>query len=142
MLMQAEYIWLDGEEPTHQVRSKTRIVRIPDDGGVDLGVFPEWGFDGSSTYQADGEDSDLTLRPVRFVPDPIRGEGNYLVLCEVTHGDGTPHRTNTRAELRRVLAAGGADEDAWVGFEQEYTLFRNGRPLGECRIFCESIPSA
>ncbi|MHC5113871.1 MAG: glutamine synthetase beta-grasp domain-containing protein [Planctomycetota bacterium] len=130
MLRQAEYIWLDGAEPTRELRSKTRIVAVPADGPIDVSSFPTWSFDGSSTNQADGDDSDLSLVPVRVVPDPIRGSGNYLVLCEVTHGDGTPHRTNTRAELRQVLAAGGADEDAWVGFEQEYTLFRDGRPLG------------
>jgi glutamine synthetase len=130
MLTQAEYIWLDGEKPTQQVRSKTRIVSIPEDAAMDLASYPAWGFDGSSTYQAEGDDSDLTLKPVNVVRDPIRGGGNVLVLCEVMHADGTPHRSNTRARLRRVLAAGGASHQAWVGFEQEYTLCRRGRPLG------------
>jgi glutamine synthetase len=89
-----------------------------------------WGFDGSSTYQAEGGDSDLTLRPVRIAPDPIRGEGNYLVLCEVTDSDGEPHRSNTRAHLRRLLQGPAGEAEAWFGFEQEYTLFKDGRPLG------------
>ena len=52
------------------------------------------------------------------------------MLCEVVHAGGAPHRTNTRARLRRLLEAGAHAADAWVGFEQEYTLFRHGRPLG------------
>ena len=73
---------------------------------------------------------DLILRPVNFVSDPIRGPGNYLVMCEVFNPDGTPHSTNGRARLRAALANGGAEQDPWIGFEQEYTLFADGRPLG------------
>lgn len=130
MLRQAEYIWLDGASPTPQPRSKTRIVNLAGDGPVAPSDFPAWGFDGSSTYQADGHDSDLTLQPVAVVADPLRDSGGYLVLCEVTQSDGTPHGSNTRARLRQVLEGGAAAEDPWVGFEQEYTLFRDGRPLG------------
>ena len=129
MLGQAEYIWLDGATPTQGLRSKTRIVDLSD-GPVTLEAFPPWSYDGSSTYQADGGDSDLLLEPVSFVRDPLRGAGNYLVMCEVIRPDGSPHETNTRARLREVLAAGGAELDAWIGFEQEYTLMQGGRPLG------------
>ena len=78
MLSQATYIWNDGAEPTQMLRSKTRIVQLSEN--VQLADFPEWGFDGSSTNQAAGEDSDLLLQPVCFVDDPILGIGNYLVL--------------------------------------------------------------
>jgi len=128
MLGQAEYIWLDGAKPTQSLRSKTRIVNL--DGPATLEDFPRWSFDGSSTYQADGGDSDLLLEPVAFIPDPLRGRGSYLVLCEVLSSDGSPHVSNTRATLRQVLADGGEDQQAWIGFEQEYTLIRDGRPLG------------
>lgn len=130
MLAQAEYIWLDGAEPTQHVRSKTRILQMSNTTYPSLSNFPDWGFDGSSTNQADGGDSDLVLRPVNFVSDPLRGPGNYLVMCEVLSPDGTPHPTNGRARLRAALANGGAEQDPWIGFEQEYTLFAQGRPLG------------
>lgn len=125
-----EYIWMDGASPTQKLRSKTRVLNFPDLKKVNLKSFPEWGFDGSSTYQADGHKSDLTLHPVNFVKDPIRGEGCFLVMCEVMNPDGTPHPSNTRAELRRVLDAGASKEEPWFGFEQEYTLFRGRSPLG------------
>lgn len=125
----AEYIWLDGAQPVRQLRSKTRFVSVSDRAPT-LSDFPEWSFDGSSTNQATGSDSDCLLRPVTFVADPLRGAGNYLVLCEVFRPDGAPHETNTRSVLRAVLDAGALREDPWIGFEQEYTLFLGARPIG------------
>jgi len=126
----AEYIWLDGATPVRNLRSKTRVVDTSAGAAVALEDLPVWSFDGSSTYQATGDDSDLTLVPVRAVADPVRGGGNILVLCEVMNSDGTPHETNTRALLREVLDAGAADAEPYFGFEQEYALLRGGRPLG------------
>lgn len=133
----AEYIWIDGTDPTPSVRSKTRVLsKVPkstdlaDLSEVDLGWFPEWGADGSSTNQAVGTNSDIILKPVCAVRDPFR-PGNYLVMTEVFNADGSPNRTNYRADLRAVLDAGAAKEDAWFGYEQEYTLLKlDGAPLG------------
>src|SRR5262245_19937360 len=129
-LNQAEYIWHDGATPTHQLRSKSRIIALPENGAAEIDSFPIWAFDGSSTYQATGGDSDLILKPVNFVPDPLRGAGNFLVLCEVFKADGSPHETNARARLRQVLASGVANEEPWIGFEQEYALLKGQLPLG------------
>lgn len=129
-LGQAEYIWLDGAKPTQQLRSKTRIVSLSNQKSVSTEDFPSWSFDGSSTYQAQGNDSDLILQPVSFVGDPIRGKGNYLVMCEVINPDGTPHESNERAKLRAVLDAGAAVDEPWFGFEQEYALLKGSRVLG------------
>ena len=57
MPYQAEYIWIDGTKPSPLVRSKTKIVADGKQPGI-------WGFDGSSTNQATGSDSDCVLRPV------------------------------------------------------------------------------
>lgn len=130
MLNQAEYIWHDGAKPTQQLRSKTRIITSPENRSLKIGDFPAWSFDGSSTYQAVGNDSDLILKPVNFVPDPFRGAGNFLVLCEVFNPDGTAHSTNTRARLRQILESGVDDEKPWVGFEQEYALLKGKLPVG------------
>ncbi len=122
----AEYIWLDGKKPTAELRSKTKIIEGP---VTSLEQIPVWGFDGSSTEQAEGRFSDCGLKPVYFVPDPIRGEGNILVMCEVLNADGTPHATNTRAVLENV-AAKFAEQNPWFGVEQEYTLYQGDRPFG------------
>lgn len=67
----AEYIWMDGSVPTRKLRSKARVVQLGDSPTIE--DFPEWSFDGSSTNQAVGSDSDCLLQPVAFVDDPIRG---------------------------------------------------------------------
>lgn len=127
--IKADYVWLDGAAPTQGLRSKIKV--LPRSGPITLASFEEWGYDGSSTYQATGHDSDLTLRPVSFWPDPIRGnENHYLVLCEVFNPNNQPHVTNLRAQLRKVLEKGGETQKPWAGFEQEYTFFKEGRPLG------------
>ena len=130
MLTQATYIWLDGAKPTKKLRSKTRILPNSSQDGMRLEDFPEWGFDGSSTYQAEGRYSDLILKPVSFIKNPLLPDENYLVLCEVYNPDHTPHKTNTRSKLRELLDQGADKVDAWVGFEQEYTLFQGNTPLG------------
>ena len=105
---QAEYIWLDGRVPTQRLRSKTRIIKDLGD-SAKIADFPEWSYDGSSTYQAEGGNSDLILVPVNFITDPIRGEGNFLVMCEVMNEDGTPHKSNERAKLRATLEQGAGE---------------------------------
>ena len=127
-LSQVTYIWIDGTSPTQTLRSKMRVLSIGK--AVNLSDFPQWAFDGSSTAQATGHDSDLTLQPVAFVDDPINGPGNYLLLCEVLNPDGTPHPSNKRARLVKLMEQGGKSFDPWIGFEQEYTLFRGQQPLG------------
>ena len=122
----AEYIWLDGRKPTAKLRSKTKII----DGPVEnLKQIPIWGFDGSSTEQAEGRFSDCGLKPVYFIKDPVRGGPNILVMCEVLNADGTPHPTNTRSVLASVASKFSA-HNPWFGVEQEYTLYHDGRPAG------------
>src|SRR5438874_3673295 len=100
MTYRAEYIWIDGTEPTAKLRSKTKVltgtpVKVPAD-------LPIWGFDGSSTNQAPGSNSDCVLRPVFSCPDPVRGGDNVLVMAEVLLPDMTPHITNTRALIEPI----------------------------------------
>ena len=109
-----EYIWVDGTKPTSQLRSKTKILNVEED-------IPVWGFDGSSTNQAEGSNSDCVLNPVFICNDPIRGHPNKLALCEVLNTDMTPHESNTRAALSKVYEH-CKSEDVWFGMEQEYTF--------------------
>ena len=122
MAYRAEYIWIDGAEPTQQLRFKTKVL-------ADGEEPPIWGFDGSSTNQAVGSDSDCVLRPVSIFPDPLRGGNNTLVMCDVLNTDMTPHPFNTRAPLAEVAEKFSA-HDTWFGIEQEYTFFQGAKPLG------------
>ena len=118
-----EYIWLDGYEPTQSLRGKTMIV---EDFSGKLEDAKQWSFDGSSTEQASGDDSDCLLQPVHVITDPGRGGDSWLVMCEVLNADGTPHESNGRATIEED------DDDFWFGFEQEYTLIdlETNLPLG------------
>ncbi|MFT4815407.1 MAG: glutamine synthetase [Pseudohongiellaceae bacterium] len=113
MKSKLEYIWLDGYKPTQSLRSKTQ-VRDNFDGTLE--ACPVWSFDGSSTQQAEGNDSDCLLKPVAIYPDPDRANA-YLVMTEVMNADGTPHPSNGRATID------DDDGDFWFGFEQEYFLW-------------------
>ena len=118
----AEYIWIDGAIPTAKLRCKTRVLPAGEEP-------PIWGFDGSSTNQAVGHNSDCVLKPVFQCPDPVRGGDAVLVMCEVLNTDLTPHPSNTRAGCREA-AATYASHEMWFGIEQEYTFFEGTRPLG------------
>ena len=116
-----EYIWLDGYKPVPNMRGKTLIKEF--DEFPTLEDLPFWGFDGSSTQQAEGKSSDCALKPVAMFPDSTRKNG-ILVMCEVMMPDKvTPHPSNARATIVD-------DPGAWFGFEQEYFLYKDGRPLG------------
>jgi glutamine synthetase len=116
-----EYIWLDGYEPVANLRSKTKIVEYKS--FPKLSDLPWWGFDGSSTRQAEGKSSDCMLKPVALYPDTTRKDG-VLVMCEVYMPDcKTPHPSNGRATILD-------DAGAWFGFEQEYFLWKDGAPIG------------
>ncbi len=60
----------------------------------------------------------LPCSPVYVTPDPIRGDDNVLVLCEVFYPDGTPHETNTRAKLEALIDDKVRAEAPLYGFEQ------------------------
>ena len=121
-LTKLEYIWLDGYKPEPNLRSKTKVVDLPTNYKGDVKKLPIWAFDGSSTQQAKGHYSDCLLKPVTTYRDPERRNA-WLVMCEVLNPDGSVHSSNTRAQVPD-------NKDFWFGWEQEYTLVVNGRPLG------------
>lgn len=133
MKLVCEYIWQDGTQPTQKLRSKTKILSLDvEEKDISLQSFPNWTFDGSSTNQATGDASDCILKPAKVVKDPTRSSPNascYLVLCEVFGADGKPHPSNTRAALRSVYKK-TAEFEPLFGIEQEYTMFKDGRPFG------------
>jgi len=112
----AEYIWIDG---TNDLRSKTKTL-FKEPKSVD--ELPEWNFDGSSTGQAPGDNSDVYLRPVAMFPDPLRLAPNILVLCETWDADGSPNKYNYRHDAAKLMQA-HAKHKPWFGLEQEYTLY-------------------
>lgn len=62
-----------------------------------LADVPEWNFDGSSTAQAEGSNSDMFLVPIRMFRDPFCLDPNKLVLCEVLKYNRKPAGEHTLA---------------------------------------------
>ncbi|KAK8081749.1 putative glutamine synthetase protein [Apiospora saccharicola] len=123
----AEYIWIDSNGG---VRSKSRTMTSVPEGGFKPEDLPTWNFDGSSTDQAPGDNSDVYLKPVAVFPDPFRGVPNILVLAECWNADGTPNKYNHRHECEKLMSTHAAHKP-WFGLEQEYTLFdMEDRPYG------------
>lgn len=124
--VQAEYIWVGGSGS--DIRSKTKTLDVKPKSADEL---PIWNFDGSSTGQAPGSDSEVYLKPVQIFPDPIRGGNNILVVCECYTPQMKPLPSNTRYPANKIMEA-ASDHHPWFGIEQEYTLFeKDGHtPLG------------
>jgi len=126
----AEYVWVDAKGET---RSKTRTLHP--DKGKSVENVPKWNFDGSSTDQAPGDDSEVILRPVRIFRDPFHpredGVDNILVMCDTWTPAGEPLATNTRYEAEQLFSK-YAEQECWFGLEQEFTLFNMDKrtPLG------------
>jgi len=122
---QVLYVWIDG---TGQgMRCKTRTVYKPVESHEEL---PQWNFDGSSTGQAEGTNSDVFLKPVALFKDPFRKGDAKIALCETYMADGAANRTNLRSSCVEAMNL-VKDSKPWFGFEQEYTLLDfDGAPLG------------
>lgn len=122
--VQAMYIWIDAY---NDLRVKTKTL---DSEPKSVKELPVWNFDGSSTAQAEGHNSDCYLYPVAMYRDPFRQDPHKLILCEVTDWNNVPVPTNNRRSCKEAMDA-AADQEPWFGLEQEYTLLDIDRyPFG------------
>ena len=119
----AEYIWLGGNG---ELRSKTKVLHDFTLRSLDHKLFPSWNYDGSSTAQAEGLNSELKLKPVAVYHNPFassRFNGGFLVLCETLDKNDKPLPTNTRAHAAEIFETHKAKtEKPWFGIEQEYFI--------------------
>jgi len=124
MFVIAEYIWIGGND--YDLRSKSKTIYGVNADDIKLADLPVWNFDGSSTNQATGINSEVLLIPVAMYNDPFRGDGHKLVLCETELTTGVPAKNNNRSFARNIFnSLSVIAEYPWFGIEQEYTLFEN-----------------
>ncbi|KAH9282667.1 Glutamine synthetase [Echinococcus granulosus] len=136
----ATYVWIDGSG--ENVRCKTMTLSEEPKSVKD---YPIWNFDGSSTGQAEGSNSDVYLYPAAIFRDPFTRGNNKLVLCETYTYDQKPHSSNKRRECDEVMKRAAA-EKPWFGIEQEYTFLdvdqyplqwpKNGFPAPQGPYYC------
>ncbi|XLR08673.1 glutamine synthetase leaf isozyme, chloroplastic [Arachis ipaensis] len=128
----AEYIWIGGTGI--DMRSKSRTIPSPVEHPSEI---PKWNYDGSSTGQTTGVDSEVYLYPQAIFKDPFRGGDNILVICDSYTQEGEPIPTNKRRRAAEIFSHPKVvAEVPWFGIEQEYTLLQKnvkwplGWPLG------------
>ena len=129
-----EYVWIDAD---NNLRSKSRVLDLDE---IFIEDLPIWNFDGSSTGQAPGIDSEVYLKPVKMYNDPFSVRNNnrkgqdFLVLCETFNDDlETAHITNTRNKLFNLTNDENvSSQKPWFGFELEFFMINRytNLPLG------------
>lgn len=108
--LQAEYIFVDANL---KMRGKCRTLTNKQAASVE--VMPRWTYDGSSTGQAPGQDSEVIIVPRAAYKDPFRPNGrNLLVLCDTYDAKGNALPTNAREAAAKAFAA-DAGEIPWFG---------------------------
>lgn len=135
-----EYVWIGGEG---ELRSKIKIeknnatckLRDSMHNNLNIHEFPEWNFDGSSTGQANGEDSEVILKPQRCYKNPFFKEMQetiaYIILCDTYLPSGEKTQTNKRNGANEIFNQ-QLEQEPWYGLEQEYFIIdpKTGLPFG------------
>ena len=132
-----EYIWIGGNT---EIRSKTKVIKYNKDtltfdkksGRFTDYQLPDWNYDGSSTWQATGDDSEVMLKPMRVYVNPFsRLENSFLVLCETYLPNGEPHYSNTRIKATNIFNK-HFDQYSMFGIEHEFFVINSEtkRPVG------------
>jgi glutamine synthetase len=148
-----EYVWIGGSGS--DLRSKARTIDFIPKKPEDL---PVWNYDGSSTGQAPGTDSEVYMVPRAIYRDPFRGGDNIIVMCDTyeppkvlpdgTQAEMKPIPTNTRFACADIMKR-AADHEPWFGIEQEYTLLnattkwplgwpKGGYPAAQGPYYCSA----
>ena len=126
-----EYIWIGGSE---ELRSKTKVLSVDEDEYNDiLNIkLPDWNYDGSSTKQSFGTDTEIIIKPQKVCICPFRrNSNNLIVMCDTYTSDGKPHSTNTRFNAKQIFDQ-LLEEKPWFGIEQEFFFFdsKTDLPIG------------
>ena len=120
-----EYIWIGGK---NELRSKTKVMN---EEVYSIDNLSNWNYDGSSTLQASGDDSEVIIKPRALFNDPFRGNNHKLVLCDTYTVSDIPLENNHRHWANELFEQ-KLEEEPWFGLEQEYFMvdIKTGLPIG------------
>jgi glutamine synthetase len=132
-----EYIWLGGN---NELRSKIRVLNnmntnsnlnSNDEQQLLLTDIPDWNYDGSSTGQASGNDSEIVIKPKAIFKNPFRMGHDYMVLCD-TYLPNNDALNNNNRPIANTIFNKNMEQEPWFGLEQEYFLIHpeTNMPLG------------
>lgn len=124
MTSRAIYIWIGAD---NMIRWKIKTVHHVTQNNIsDITIYPKWNFDGSSTGQAHGINTEVQLFPVKIFKFPYKDVADVIVLCETYNIDDTPHVTNQRHSALKIFNSG--DHKPWFGLEIEYFIYDPQNP--------------
>jgi len=115
-----------------ELRSKVMVLVLKHSKETKLEDFPEWNYDGSSTSQASGSDSEVIIKPHSIYKCPFRKGDNVIVFCDTYLPNGQPHSTNHRFGAKQIFDK-KIELYPYYGLEQEYFLMNRatGKPYGQ-----------
>ena len=114
-----EYIWLDANQ---NFRSKVKVNQGKEYNLDDISTIPVWNYDGSSTGQAEIQDSEVLLQPKRVYTNSILSNFPVLVLCD-TYNPKTDLRSS-HYEAEKIFKKYEANQPMF-GLEQEFFMFNS-----------------
>ena len=122
-----EYIWIGGN---NELRSKIKVIHS----NSGLKKIPDWNFDGSSTNQAKGNDSEVIIKPRANFQGTSSNKNcvHIYALCD-TYIKDLPHPTNNRQVANAIFNA-DLKQEPWFGLEQEYFIIKKDGHHGESWI--------
>ena len=126
-IIKVEYIWIGGNK---ELRSKTKIIKseIP----LKLEDLPIWNYDGSSTEQASGHNSEVLIKPCRIYKDPYSTRVNDIFcICDTLYPNKHPHYNNTRFVAEQIFK-NKPELEPMFGIEQEFIAINleTQKPIG------------
>jgi glutamine synthetase len=123
--VRVEYVWIDND---FKLRSKVKVMYNTEINNIE--DIPEWNYDGSSTGQAQGNDSEVIIKP-RSMFTSRHDIFHVLVLCDTYTPENTALLTNNR-EYANYIFNKNLEEEPWFGIEQEYFIIdsKTNKPLG------------
>ncbi len=124
-----EYVWLDVND---NFRSKSRVIDYEPSKTILLPEeLPTWNYDGSSTGQATGSDSEVFLIPRAIFRNPFYNHTSYLVWCDWVNDENKALINCTRPTALEIFTK-YIDMKPWFGLEQEYFIIdpETRLPLG------------
>tara|TARA_B100001093_G_scaffold517993_1_gene601287 strand:- start:46 stop:1170 length:1125 start_codon:yes stop_codon:yes gene_type:complete len=137
-----EYVWLDNDS---NLRSKSRTIgskyllditlqeylykdlnKTKADQNISLKM--QWSYDGSSTGQAPGDNSEIIIRPVYIIKNSYYNqkynENNYYIaLCQTFNHNFEPLDNNNYFKLTKYMHK-DSEKIPYFGFEQEFFLMQ------------------
>ena len=125
--LRLEYVWIDND---YHLRSKMKVVHNTCIDTIRVEDIPEWNYDGSSTNQSSGSDSEVIIKPCRMFSSK-KDMFHILVLCDTYTPRGEPLKTNNRNNANEIFKQ-KLETEPWFGIEQEYFIIDpiTNKPLG------------